>query len=301
MMRKIFILSLILILGAPSFADVKLEELNELNIRPPAYRVGLTDEPEKKYVEVKAKSQVEQAKAKIDEEQVDVEAMTYADLSIKKISKEISKEIELDNEDMMGDLTLLWQGAAAKSDTISFALYKLSNPEEDKPDDKSVKKVLLNIASMSSLVGAGVGNPMIAMGSMLGSNIFGIMSQDTKALNYKYTRVTDSDMIILIRKIDDLQQKTVNLYYDYMTAKNMLELYAKVVEQRRKNYDAAQELSRDIILITDAYYRTAVDEQAKARADFMAKRAALEQFVGNDVFSQFEKGLAERDKKKNEK
>lgn len=301
MIRKVFILSLILMLGAPSLAEVRLEDLDELNIRPPAYRVGLTDEPEKKYVEVKAKSQVEQAKAKIDEEQVDVEAMTYADLSIKKISKEISKEIELDNEDMMGDLTLLWQGAAAKSDTISFALYKLSNPEEDKPDEKSVKKVLLNIASMSTLVGAGVGNPMIAMGSMLGSNIFGIMSQDTKALNYKYTRVTDSDMIILIRKIEDLQQKTVNLYYDYMTAKQMLDLYGKVVEQRRKNYEAAQDLSRDIILITDAYYRTAVDEQTKARADFLAKRAALEQFVGNDVFSQFEKGLDERDKKKNDK
>ena len=154
MIRKVFILSLILMLGVPSLAEVKLEDLDELNIRPPAYRVGLTDEPEKKYVEVKAKSQVEQAKAKIDEEQVDVEAMTYADLSIKKISKEISKEIELDNEDMMGDLTLLWQGAAAKSDTISFALYKLSNPEEDKPDDKSVKKVLLNIAKKARRVTA---------------------------------------------------------------------------------------------------------------------------------------------------
>ncbi len=300
MMKRFFIVSLILMLNAPAFAEVKLEELEELNIRPPAYRVGLTDEPEKKYVEVKAKSQVEQTKAKVDEEQIDTGEMTYADLSIKKMSKEISQELELENDDMMGDLTLLWQGAASKSDTISFALYKLSNPEEDKPNDKSVKKVLLNIASMSTLVGAGTGNPMIAMGSMLGSNIFGIMSQDTKALNYKYTRVTDSDMIILIRKIEDLQQKTVNLYYDYMTAKQMLELYTKVVEQRKKNYDAAQDLSREIILITDAYYRTAMDDQIKARSNFYAKRAALEQFVGNDVFSQFEKSLAERDKKKNE-
>ena len=300
MMKRLFIVSLILMLNAPAFAEVKLEELEELNIRPPAYRVGLTDEPEKKYVEVKAKSQVEQTKAKVDEEQIDAGEMTYADLSIKKMSKEISHELELENDDMMGDLTLLWQGAASKSDTISFALYKLSNPEEDKPNDKSVKKVLLNIASMSTLVGAGTGNPMIAMGSMLGSNIFGIMSQDTKALNYKYTRVTDSDMIILIRKIEDLQQKTVNLYYDYMTAKQMLELYTKVVEQRKKNYDAAQDLSREIILITDAYYRTAMDDQIKARSNFYAKRAALEQFVGNDVFSQFEKSLAERDKKKNE-
>ena len=226
--------------------------------------------------------------------------MTYADLSIKNLSKEISKEISLDEKEMMGDLTLLWQGAASKSDTISFALYKLSNPEEDKPDEKSVKKVLLNIASLSTLVGAGMGNPLLATGSMLGSSIFGIMSQDTKALNYKYTRVTDSDMIILIRKVEDLQQNTVNLYYDYMTAKQLLELTDKVVEQRKKNYDAAQIQSKEVILVTDAYYRTALDDQAKARASFNAKRAALEQFVGNDVFTQFEQILKERDSKKNE-
>lgn len=87
MMKRLFIVSLILMLNAPAFAEVKLEELEELNIRPPAYRVGLTDEPEKKYVEVKAKSQVEQTKAKVDEEQIDTGEMTYADLSIKKMSK----------------------------------------------------------------------------------------------------------------------------------------------------------------------------------------------------------------------
>lgn len=298
-MKKLLIISLIMMFSVPVYAETKLEDLNELNIRPPAYRVGLTDAPEKKYVEIEAKSIVEETKAKVDIDQMDIGELTYADLSIKKMSKEISKELELEEEDMMGDLSLLWQGAAAKSDTISFALYKLSNPEEDKPNDKSVKKVLLNIASMSTLVGAGTGNPMVAMGSMLGSNIFGIMSQDTKALNYKYTKVTDSDMIILIRKIEDLQQKTVNLYYDYMTAKKLLDLYGKVVDQRKKNYNAAQELSREIILITDAYYRTALDDQTKARSNFYARRAALEQFVGNDVFTQFEKGLIERDKKKN--
>lgn len=68
------------------------------------------------------------------------EDLTYADLSIKKMSQEISKELELEEDDMMGDLSLLWQGAASKSDTISFALYKLANPDENKPDEKSVKK-----------------------------------------------------------------------------------------------------------------------------------------------------------------
>jgi len=298
-MKKIFIFSLILMLNMPAFSQITFEDMELQGIKSPAYRLGLTDEPEKQYSEIEAQiksSPIEKEVVKQIDDNTSIENLTYADLSIKNLSKEISKELEADENDMMGDLSLLWQGAATKSDTINFALYKLSNPEEDKPNEKSVKKVLLNIASLSSLVGAGIGNPLIATGSMLGSSVFGIMSQDTKALNYKYTRVTDSDMIILIRKIEDLQQNTVNLYYDYMTARKMLQLTDKVVEQRKKNYDNAQDEPKEVILVTDAYYRTALDDQAKARASFNARRAALEQFVGNDVFTQFEKLLSEREK-----
>ena len=205
-MKKLIAWALICTLCTPAWAgDVKLDDLNDANVKDPAFRVGLTETPEKKYVEVK--QNIEQEKVKADLSEIDSNDLTYADLSIKRMSKEIAKELELEEADMYEDLTLLWQGAAAKSDTISFALYKLSNPEEDKPSDKSIKKVLMTIASMSTVVGAGMGNPLIATGSMLGSNIFGIMSQDTKELNYKYTKVTDADMIILVRKVDELQQK----------------------------------------------------------------------------------------------
>lgn len=272
--------------------------------KPPAFRVGLTDTPEKMYVEAVEDIQKVQKthveKEKIDENNIEsynIEDVTYADLSIKKMSKEIATDLELQQNDMMEDLTLLWQGAASKSDVINFALYKLANPDENKPNEKSVKKVLTTIAGMSTLVGAGMGNPLLASGALIGGNMLGIMTQDTKALNYKYTRVTDADMIILVRKIEDLQQKTVNLYYDYMTSREKLKLLSKMTEQRKKNYDISQDMPREVILITDAYYRTALDNQRKANSDFYSKRAALEQFVGNDVFKQFETNLNEREKK----
>lgn len=271
--------------------------------KPPAYRVGLTDTPEKIYVDaVKDVVKKEYVKKDIidenNKESYNIEDLTYADLSIKKMSKEISSELELEQNDMMEDLSLLWQGAASKSDVINFALYKLANPEEDKPNEKSVKKVLTTIAGMSTLVGAGMGNPLLSSGALIGGNMLGIMSQDTKSLNYKYTRVTDADMIVLVRKIEELQQKTVNLYYDYMTARQKLELVSKMSEQRKKNYEASQDMSREVILVTDAYYRNALDAQRKAHADFYSKRASLEQFVGNEVFSQFEENIKAREKKK---
>ncbi len=294
-MKKILIFALIMNLSLPCLS-IEYKDLK--NPKPPAYRTGLSDTPEKEYMEAKAKEdKVHQTYVKKDAEQFDSTDLTFADLSIKQISREVAADLELDQEDMVGDLTVLWQGAATQSDTINFALYKLANPDEDKPDEKSVKKVLTTIASMSTLVGASMGNPILATGSIIGGNVLGIMSQDTKALNYKYTKVTDADMIILVRKIEDLQQRTVDLYYNYMTARKKLKMIEDIAVARKKNYDLSQELSKEVILITDAYYRTALDNLMKAKSDYYAKRAALEQFVGSDVFSQFEKDLTKREAK----
>ena len=291
-MKKLLITALILNLILPVSA-ISLDDVTMP--KQPAYRTGLSEEPEKEYMEVKAEDKIKQEYVKKDAEQFDVSDLTYADLSIKQISREVAADLELDQEDMVGDLSVLWQGAASQSDTINFALYKLANPDEDKPDEKSVKKVLTTIASMSTLVGAGMGNPLLAGGSLIGGNILGIMSQDTKALNYKYTKVTDADMIILVRKIEDLQQRTVDLYYNYMMARKRLKVIEQITADRKKNYDLSQTMSKEVILITDAYYRTALDNQMKARSDYYVKRAALEQFVGNDTFAQFEKDLKERE------
>lgn len=275
---------------------VELQDIT--NPMPPAYRVGLSDDPEKEYIEAKRDDTVKKVEENYvtkDPTQTDASELTYADLSIKQMSKEITQDLTLNEKEMMGDLSMLWQGAATQSDTINFALYKLANPDEDKPDEKSIKKVLATIANMSTMVGAGMGSPILAAGSLIGGNVLGIMSQDTKALNYKYTKVTDADMIILVRKIEDLQQRTVDLYYNYMTSYKRLKMIDKIVIERKKNYDASQKFSKEIIVIADAYYRTALDNQAKARADFYAQRAALEQFVGNEMFTKFENDLKARD------
>ena len=282
-MKKYFLILMLLFIAPNAFA-MDYADLN--SIKPAAYRVGTTDDVEKK-AEFEKKTLETKSPKEVDAFN-NIEKLTYADLSIKKISKEISQELNLDYDDMMGDLSLLWQGAASKSDIIKFALYKLSNPDKDKPDEKSIKKVIQSIANMSTLVGAGTGNALIASGSFLGGNLMGIFSQDDKALNYKYTKVNDADMIILVRKIDDLQQKVVNRYYDYMTAKKLLKMTSDMTKQRYQNYMLSQNSSKELIIITDAYYRESLDTQMKARSDFYSKRASLEQLVGNETFKQFE-------------
>ena len=292
-MKKILATLLMLTIATPVFA-IQYEDV--LAPKQHAYRLGISDTPEKMYIEAEVQNIKKEYVEKDTSIQHSSEELTFADLSLKRMSSEIATELTLQEKDMMSDLSLLWKGAATQSDTINFALYKLANPDADKPDEKSVKKVLSTIASMSTLVGAGMGNPILATGSLIGGNVLGIMSQDTKALNYKYTKVNDADMIILVRKIEDLQQRAINLYYDYMTTREQLKMVDKLVVQRKRNYELAQNSPREIILITDAYYRTALDTQAKTKADYLAKRAALEQFVGNEVFIQFEKELNDREK-----
>lgn len=298
--KKFIFLTIAFLLSNVNCANSENLTLKDLEFpKPPAYRVGLSEVPETQFIQAKQeKPTLEKTYAQIgDNRESAITDMTYADLSISKLSKEIGKELEFEENDMVSDLTLLWQGAATQSDTINFALYKLANPDTDKPDSKSIKKVLTTIASMSTLVGASMASPVFAGSSLIGGNILNIMSQDTKALNYKYTRVNDADMIILIRKIEDLQQNAVNLYYDYMSAKKQLEMTTKLVEERQRKFELAQKNNapRELVVITDAYYRTAIDKQRTAKSDFFSKRAALEQFVGNETFVQFEKELEARE------
>lgn len=290
-MKKLVLILALLIISFPAMAETTIEDLKDS--KPHAYRVGSTDDIE---IEYKIKDAINTKNVKNADKQTNLEGLTYADLSIKKISREISKELEIDNAEMMGDLSMLWQGAATKSDTIKFAIYKLSNPDADKPNDKSVKKVLSTIASMSTLVGAGSGNPLLATGSFFTGSMLSIMGQDTKAMNYKYSKVNDADMIILVRKIDDLQQNIVNKYYDYMTARQVLKRTTKMVNERHNNYKLAQNGKRELVIIADAYYRDSLDMQMKARNEYFSKRAALEELVGTDVFNQFEQVVNNREK-----
>ena len=112
---KCFFLLLILIICAlPSFA-LKYEDVTEP--REHAYRTGLSEQPEREYTEAKANNPLHQEYVKKDVHQFSSNDLTYADLSIKQISREVSADLELDQDDLIGDLSLLWQGAATQSDT----------------------------------------------------------------------------------------------------------------------------------------------------------------------------------------
>ena len=189
-------------------------------IKKPAYRLGLTYNIEKEYKVTDITKRQSEKTASYEKSYI--KNMTYADSTLKDISNEISKLLTIEKEEMLEHIQILWAGAALKSETIKFALYKLSNPDADKPDESIVKKIIRPLSTVSSIAGAGLGDPFSATAALFSGHLLNSLSFNDKDLNYKYTKVTDADMIVLITKVDNMQKKVIDLYYDYMTNYNLL-------------------------------------------------------------------------------
>ena len=290
-MKKLITIIILLFTFAPALCI----ELDEVNLpKDFSYRLGRTAVPELRYSEIEAQKQAQiESETKFRQRQAQIASMTYADTTLKKISDELYKELKLYNDKILADLRLLWYGAASKSETIKFAIYKLSNPEEDKPSNTTIKKIIKPLASITSLASLGIGDPISSTTAMIGSNLLGAFSYDNKDLNYKYTKVTDADMVVLMSKIDELQNKILVAYTNYMSARGAYEMSYNVAAKRYNYSQNIESLTDAEILVVDAYYREAQNTYEKNKAEFETRRAELEQLVGSDTLKDFEKNISE--------
>lgn len=293
MLKNKLLLSLVLVFAANSAYAINLDDLTAP--MPPANRLGVGAMPEHSFKVSTSDVKTASKDANLDKSTEAVKNITYADLSLKKIAKELADDGALVSDDVLKDVQLLWVGAAQNSETVKFIVYKLSNPDEDKPNDSIVKKIIRPISTVGSLAGIGMGSPIAAVSSIMGSSVLGSMSVDDKDLNYKFSKVNDADMIVLIRKIEELQRKIINYYMDYMTAREGLMRSDELVNKRRIAFMNSQGYTDDQILMLDAFYRSALNKQSKLKSEFLAQRAALEQIVGVDTLVQFEEILTKRE------
>ncbi len=298
MKNKIFVLFLFSqIFFSLTASAITLDEIT--NPLPLANRLGVGATPENAYKVSNSDKKLNSKETVLDKESEAVKDLTYADLSLKKIAKEISDDSYLSSDDVIEDVKLLWIGAAQNSETVKFIVYKLSNPDEDKPNESIVKKIIQPISTVGSLAGIGIGNPVAAISSIMGSSVLGSMSVDDKDLNYKFSKVNDADMVVLIRKIEELQRKILNYYFDYMSARQALIKSDDIVAKRRKAFMNSQNMTEEQVIMIDAFYREALNKQSKLRSDYLSKRSALEQIVGMDVLAQFEDILTKREESVN--
>ena len=98
----------------------------------------------------------------------------------------------------------------------------------------------------------------------------------------------------MAQEIDNLQQKLVTLYYNYLGSVERLKMADVIVNNRYKYYEAAYALPPEVLSVADVFYRESVDMQYKARQEVLTARAALEQLVGNDALIQVDKNIHDR-------
>ena len=139
----------------------------------------------------------------------------------------------------------------------------------------------------ASVAGASVaGNPFAATGALVGGGLVNAFMKDDKEVNYRFSKVSDADMVLLVRKIDSLQKKLLDLYVDYKTKQQLAKLTEENFKKREEIYQLTQGKSKQELLIADVYYRKA--NMQKAIDDYNTSRAILENLVGADALKKIE-------------
>ena len=289
-MKKLLLVTFLL--STYCFA-IDLSQLNEPKL--PEGRLSNTDKVESRRVQKIIK---EEKKAQIiqKEKEENIQEITtvqassnYADLSLKRLADDISWELEEETTKINSDVSILWNATLNRSETMKYAIYKLSNPEEDKPNESTMKKILKPIANFSSIAGASVaGDPLVATSALIGGGLVNAFMKDDKEFNYRFSKVSDADMVLLVRKIDELQKKLLEQYVDFKTKEHLAKITKENLIKREEIYKSAQGKSKEELTIADAYFRKAKAKYQKAQDEYITSRAILENLVGNEALKKIE-------------
>lgn len=215
----------------------------------------------------------------------DVESGSYYDMDMSKIAQEVGFELKDEEKEMLNDLRFLWPYAVDNSETIKFAIYKLSDNEDPKKNDENkVKNILKPIAAIAPMAAMGSASSVLGGSALIGGSFLQEVLQGGKTPLQKHIeKVSDTDLVILAKSVEELQTKLVLTYYDYITAKKVLFMSDEILKNRYKYYSQMQNSSDKNLVIADTFYRDAILKQTKAREDFLIKRSSLEQIVGNEA------------------
>lgn len=258
-------------------------------------RLGVGNSIEnKKEIQAKLEEKKKEKKIEAVARNNNNQPLTYADLSLKMISKDVTGEMDAESPEILSDLSILYNSAVQRSETIKYAIYKLSNPEENKPNESAIKKILKPIASFSSIAGTALSaNPYMASGALIGGGLLNAFTTGDKEANYKFTKVNDADMVLLVKKIDELQKNLLNNYMNYRSQKELLGLAMQNLENRRKIYNTMQSganpATREQLIVADTYYRNAQNTVKKAQAEYNLSRVILENIAGKEALDAIEK------------
>jgi len=239
--------------------------------------------------EIKADKQTVNTKNNLVKGKID-----YLDTDIAGLAREISFEMQEEKGELLTDLQILWGAAVEKSETIRFAIVKLSNPEGEVEKKSVVKQILSPLASVAPVIGLGLGDPVTAGSAMFGGNLLNSVLSDDGKINHYLSKVTDADLVMLAQETDALQEKLITLYYNYLSALMDLNFVNEMEKQSRESLEIVKYSKPNFGSVANVFHEQLLDAKYQARQEVLSRRMELEQFVGNDALLVVDKNIKDR-------
>ncbi|MEB3245609.1 MAG: hypothetical protein VKJ06_06465 [Vampirovibrionales bacterium] len=211
-------------------------------------------------------------------------------LTLAVLDKQIANQLRDDEETQLKAISLLWQSAVERSDTIRYAIEQLStrNPgAKGKEDSASFGKRVLGTISKLGGTAATVatGNPAGLIGTGVVEDMLAPSAADANR-----PKITDTDMLFLAQAVAKLQQDVIETYIDYLDAQKRLKLSEEARRTVGKHANSAEaSLPRGFAVVVDSLVQTQQQQVAQAQADVQRARNNLLLIAGPTILDELEK------------
>ena len=150
------------------------------------------------------------------------------------LHRQFSQELTEDQATDLSHLTLLWQSAVERSQSIRYAIDKLSSKDASGKavkNDNATKKLLNSIAQIGGTAGT------LLTGSPIGLISSAVASEALSPASPNQKPVTDADMVILAKAVEELQSELMEAYYDFEFQRESLTLSEKLYQRFRVTFE----------------------------------------------------------------
>lgn len=277
--------------------DNKIDVQSEIGLQPDADNNQIV-EPENQQVEEVVEMKNATLKEEVDEGEEQLESVIPTfdpttkkkvkahDSDIKKQAEVVELELRGEEKQALRDLRVLWSAAVEKSTTIRLAIQKLSNPDEsEKVKQSALTKFLSPLASLAPMAMMASSSATQTAGALVGGSMLGTLSSDVdNNYNRAFLHVSDFDLIMLARSVDELQSRLVVTYYEYVHSIERLEEAEKaLVNAEKLNKQVKGSDNFAATTASSAFYGEAKQNHLNAKHNFLSARTALEQLTGNNA------------------
>lgn len=198
----------------------------------------------------------------------------------------IEELIQVQKEDEVKDIEILWNATVDNNMLIKFTMNKLNTPESQRRLHSSIMaKSLSALIYGASFIPMFTGsNAMMQSASFSAGRLANnFLNREASATSngQKQSPITDTELIQLAGTIEDLQEKIISSYYEYKGALNKLkDTRARIILYNKNYSDALKKDSLTGLVVSSALYEDMQMQEYRQEMEAKKYYMALERLAG---------------------